>query len=85
VRFIEFMPFSGNPWDLGRTVPLGEILQRVRERFCGHALETLPTEANCTARRYRIADGSGTLGIIASVSNPFCDTCDPCALPPTAG
>jgi molybdenum cofactor biosynthesis protein A len=76
IRFIEFMPFDGNRWDLSRTVALAEILQRIRERFGADVVEALPGTAHETARRYRIAGTQGTFGIIASVSNPFCDSCD---------
>lgn len=76
VRFIEFMPFDGNRWDIRLAVPLAEILSRVHDRFGADAVESLPGAANDTARLYRITGAKGTFGIIASVSNPFCDTCN---------
>ncbi|MBV6405634.1 MAG: GTP 3',8-cyclase MoaA [Flavobacteriales bacterium] len=76
VRFIEFMPFDGNRWNMERTVPQAEVLRKLRERFGEDALQTVPGEAHDTARHYRLRGATATFGIIASVSNPFCDTCN---------
>ncbi len=74
VRFIEFMDVGTlNGWDLARVVPAAEILERVGAEF---PLE--PADPNYTgevARRYRFLDGSGEIGIIASVTQPFCGDC----------
>lgn len=76
VRFIEFMPFDGNRWNLERTVPQVEVLRTLRERFGEDALEPVLGEAHDTARHYRLRGATAAFGIIASVSNPFCDTCN---------
>ncbi len=76
VRFIEFMPFDGNRWNMERTVPQEEVLRKLHERFGEHALEAVPGEAHDTARLYRLQGAATAFGIIASVSNPFCDTCN---------
>ena len=74
VRFIEFMDVGTlNGWDLAQVVPAAEILERVGAEF---PLE--PVDPNYTgevARRYRFLDGSGEIGIIASVTQPFCGDC----------
>jgi len=76
IRFIEFMPFNGNKWDKSRLVTQKEILERVAEHFGENGLFPLKIEANATAKNYKIAGHKGTFGIISSVSNPFCDTCN---------
>ena len=76
IRFIEFMPFNGNQWDKSRLVTQKEILERVAEYFGENALFPLKIEANATAKNYKIAGHKGIFGIISSVSNPFCDTCN---------
>lgn len=76
VRFIEFMPFDGNRWDLRLAVPQREILDHVAARFGADRIEVVPGADHDTARHYRIKGARGGFGIIASVSNPFCDTCN---------
>ena len=74
VRFIEFMDVGTmNGWDLKHVVPKREILQRLsREAALGPVPPNYPGEV---ATRWRYADGSGEVGIIASVSEPFCKGC----------
>ena len=74
VRFIEYMDVGNlNGWKLDQVVPAREIFDRINEEM---PLE--PAEANYrgeVARRYRYLDGSGEIGIIASVTQPFCGDC----------
>ncbi len=74
VRFIEFMDVgTRNRWDLDRVVRAGDIVERIGQRY---PLE--PLDANYpgeVARRYRYADGQGEVGVIASVTQPFCRGC----------
>jgi len=74
-RFIEFMPFDGNKWDRSKMVSEQEILSAVRSEF-GEDLISLPDEQNLTARRFQIKGFQGDFGIISSVTNPFCGTCN---------
>lgn len=76
VRFIEFMPFGGNRWDHDKMVPQTRILDRVRDRFGANSILRVPDGPNATARRFQVDGHDGTFGIISSVSNPFCDTCN---------
>jgi cyclic pyranopterin phosphate synthase len=76
VRFIEFMPFNGNNWDKSRLVTQKEILESVVGHFGENRLFPLKIEANATAKNYKIDGHKGTFGIISSVSNPFCDSCN---------
>jgi len=75
LRFIEFMDVgNANGWQLDRVVPAREILARVREKHPLTPVERhLPSDP---AERFRFADGTpGDLGVIASVSRPFCGNC----------
>lgn len=75
VRFIEFMPLDadGN-WDSSAVLPGARIV----ELFSLKVRPLLPV--NCRgsspAMDYRFDDGIGTIGVIASVTEPFCETCD---------
>jgi len=80
MRFIEFMPLDADgQWSRDQVVPAHEILERIDAVF---PLEHLPVAgANHSehvepAERFRYADGIGDVGVIASVTEPFCDNCD---------
>jgi cyclic pyranopterin phosphate synthase len=74
VRFIEFMDVGTlNGWDLSQVVTAAEIVERIGAEF---SIE--PVDRNYrgeVANRYRYRDGGGEIGIIASVSEPFCGDC----------
>lgn len=76
VRFIEFMPFDGNNWNWDKKVSYKEILRKVDDELGAESFHKIEDSANDTARSYRLKDGKGTFGIISSVTNPFCDTCN---------
>jgi cyclic pyranopterin phosphate synthase len=62
-----------NGWRMDDVVPAREILQRIEARY-----PLQPLEANYpgeVARRWRFQDGQGELGVIASVTQPFCRGC----------
>ena len=75
MRFIEFMPLdSARAWQKEMVVPGREILQRLQARF---DLRPVASENESeTARRWSFADGSGEIGIIAPVTEPFCGHCN---------
>ncbi|MCU1459708.1 MAG: molybdenum cofactor biosynthesis protein [Actinomycetia bacterium] len=75
VRFIEFMPLDASgKWTLESVVPASEILERIHAVFPLRPLE--PSVAPEPAARHEYADGIGDVGVIASVSEPFCEQCD---------
>jgi cyclic pyranopterin phosphate synthase len=76
VRFIEFMPFAGNEWDRSKMVSQSEILSLVGDNFSSEEIQKLEDEKNFTARTYKIKDFQGDFGIISSITNPFCDSCN---------
>jgi cyclic pyranopterin phosphate synthase len=74
VRFIEYMDVgTTNRWNREEVVPAAEILARLSKVH--DLVPTEPAYRGETARRYRYADGSGEIGFIASVSQPFCGDC----------
>ena len=76
VRFIEFMPFDGNKWDMSKMVSYAEVMKYVNEAFENENFERLQDAPNDTAKNYKIKDYKGTFAIISSVTNPFCDSCN---------
>ena len=74
LRFIEYMDVgSSNGWRLDEVVTAAEILEMVAAQF---PLEPMaPAHPGEVAQRYRYADGGGEIGVIASVSRPFCGDC----------
>jgi cyclic pyranopterin phosphate synthase len=74
VRFIEFMDVgSTNGWRAEDVVPASEVLARIHAEM---PLEPVASaERGEVARRYRYADGQGEIGVIASVTQPFCVDC----------
>jgi GTP 3',8-cyclase len=81
VRFIEYMDVGGaTRWSAGQVVTGAEILDRLGRRFGG--VHPLPAKQGpAPAARYALPDGT-TFGIIASVTQPFCGTCDRARLTP---
>lgn len=75
-RFIEFMPFDGNKWDRSKLVSEKGILGAVGSEYGSENLLSLPDEDNLTARKFKIKGFQGDFGIISSVTNPFCGTCN---------
>lgn len=74
VRFIEYMDVGNlNGWKMDEVVPADEIVARIDAE-----IPLVPTESNYrgeVASRYRYKDGSGEIGVIASVTKPFCGDC----------
>lgn len=81
VRFIEYMDVgTTNGWRLDDVVTADEILARLAAEF---PLEPVPPAyPGEVARRWRLRDGSGEIGIIASISRPFCSECTRLRLSP---
>ncbi|MSO58316.1 MAG: GTP 3',8-cyclase MoaA [Thermoleophilia bacterium] len=74
LRFIEYMDVgSTNGWQLADVVPAAEIVQRIDETFPLEPIEA--AYRGEVARRWRYRDGQGEIGVIASVTQPFCSDC----------
>ncbi len=77
VRFIEFMPLDADgAWRRDLVVPADEIVARIHARWPLEAMPASGLDASQPAERYRFVDGNGEIGVIASVTRPFCGTCD---------
>jgi cyclic pyranopterin phosphate synthase len=74
IRFIEYMDVgTTNGWRLDEVVPSAEVLERIAAAY-----PVEPVDANYpgeVASRYRFLDGRGELGLISSVTQPFCGSC----------
>lgn len=74
VRFIEYMPFDGQQlWGMEKVVSGKEIVEKIREQY---ELDVVPRETGSTAQIYRFRDGPGEIGVITSITEPFCSDCD---------
>jgi len=74
LRFIEYMDVGHtNGWRLDDVVPAKEIVERISERWQLEPLDAARPDE--TAKRWRYADGAGEIGVIASVTQPFCGGC----------
>ena len=81
VRFIEFMDVgTTNGWKLDSVVTGREIVERINAE-----LPLEPADANYrgeVAKRYRYRDGGGEIGVITSITQPFCGDCTRARLSP---
>ncbi len=73
VRFIEFMPFTGNQWNSERVFTWQQILEKATQEF-----EVLPLEREKheTAKKYKVPGHQGTFAVISTMSAPFCGDCN---------
>jgi len=75
VRFIEFMPIGlGDEWSPEQVIPSQEVIDRI-----GRISPLVPVDGangSAPAERYRFADGKGEIGLISSVTQPFCNDCN---------
>jgi cyclic pyranopterin phosphate synthase len=76
VRFIEFMPFDGNKWDMKKMVSYKEVMEYVHAYYSEAQIERLQDAPNDTSKNYKINGYKGSFAIISSVTNPFCDSCN---------
>jgi len=73
VRFIEFMPFSGNKWTSNQMFALDEILAVIEQDF-----SVLPVkgDAHDTAKSFMIPGHEGSFAVISTMTHPFCSSCN---------
>ena len=75
LRFIEFMDVgTTNGWRMDEVLPSAKVVQRLDEAFGLQALE--PSQPGETAERWAYRDGRGEVGVISSVTQPFCGDCN---------
>lgn len=73
VRFIEFMPFSGNRWTSNKVVTWQQILEIAEERY---SFISLAREKSDTAKKYIVPGHAGTFAVISTMSANFCGDCN---------
>jgi cyclic pyranopterin phosphate synthase len=74
LRFIEQMPLDAqHGWDRKLMLTADEILARLSER---HVLAPVPSRGSAPAEEFTVDGGPATVGVIASVTRPFCSACD---------
>lgn len=74
VRFIEFMPLdAAGRWSRSSLVTGAEVLDRIGQSW---PLVPVGDSGAAPAERFRFADGVGEIGVISSISQPFCGTCN---------
>ncbi|MDO9373986.1 MAG: GTP 3',8-cyclase MoaA [Bacteroidota bacterium] len=73
VRFIEFMPFSGNRWTSNKVFTWQQILEVVGGKY---PITSLAGEKNDTAKKYMVEGHAGTFAVISTMTSPFCAGCN---------
>jgi cyclic pyranopterin phosphate synthase len=74
LRFIEQMPLDAqHGWDRSAMVTQAELLERLSRRF---SLTPVPERGSAPAETFLVDGGPATVGVVASVSAPFCAACD---------
>jgi cyclic pyranopterin phosphate synthase len=73
VRFIEFMPFTGNQWDNEKVFTFREILTLASSEY---QYSKLGEEPNETAKSFQVNGFQGTFAVISTMTAPFCHNCN---------
>jgi GTP 3',8-cyclase len=73
VRFIEFMPFSGNRWTSNKVFTWQQILEVVESKY---PVARLDDEIHDTAKKYTVPGHTGTFAVISTMTAPFCSGCN---------
>ena len=73
VRFIEFMPFTGNRWTSNKVVTLQQILHSISKKY---NFDPMQGEKHDTAKKFTVPGHAGTFAIISTMSSHFCGDCN---------
>ncbi len=73
VRFIEYMPFKDNLWNVDKVVTFQEMHDRIQQKY---KLFPLQAEPSAVAKDFGIEGSIGTVSFISSMSDSFCGTCN---------
>uniref|UniRef100_A0A914HJG4 GTP 3',8-cyclase n=1 Tax=Globodera rostochiensis TaxID=31243 RepID=A0A914HJG4_GLORO len=76
IRFIEFMPFSGNRYKMDSFVPYKEMLAQLEEYFGKDRIQRIEDAPNDTSKAYKVKGHRGQFGFISSMSEHFCGSCN---------
>jgi cyclic pyranopterin phosphate synthase len=75
MRFIEYMPIGAEQWERGKVYFAHEILEQI-ERDVAPLVPAEDYDPRAPAMEFQYTDGGGRVGMIASVSRPFCMKCN---------
>jgi len=73
VRFIEYMPFSANSWQINKVIRSGELLEIILRDY---DVIKLVDDVHDTAKKYKVPGFQGDFGMISTVTEPFCTGCN---------
>lgn len=73
IRFIEFMPFSGNKWTSNQVYTQADILATIQRSY---PIEPITAGPHDTAKAFSIAGHAGRIAIISTMTAPFCAGCN---------
>ncbi|KAJ3665780.1 hypothetical protein Zmor_001255 [Zophobas morio] len=74
VRFIEYMPFTGNKWDFNKLLSYKEMVEKIKQEFPDfYPLDNGP---NDTSKAWKVPTYQGQVGFITSMSEHFCGSCN---------
>jgi len=73
VRFIEFMPFTGNRWTSNKVFSYREMLDSIATQYEFDALAPKPHD---TAKTFRVPGHAGSFAVISTMTEPFCSSCN---------
>ena len=77
LRFIEFMPLDADDiWGRNMFIPGKEIIEKINAIYPLEPIALNGESKSDTAKRYRFADNGNEVGVISSVSEPFCENCN---------
>jgi len=73
VRFIEFMPFVGNGWNIDKVIPYTQILEQIKTRY---QLNPIEAEPSAVAKDFAMEGFNSSVSFITSMTESFCSTCN---------
>ena len=73
VRFIEFMPFTGNRWTSNKVFSLHEMLETISQKY---NFTPMPGKPHDTAKHFSVAGHAGSFAVISTMTEPFCGSCN---------
>ncbi|SPO34904.1 related to molybdenum cofactor biosynthesis protein 1 B [Pseudozyma flocculosa] len=76
VRFIEYMPFDGNKWQVKKLVSYRDLVETIRSKYPDFARLPTKDDANDTSKHWQVPGHKGTIGFITSMTDNFCGTCN---------
>lgn len=73
VRFIEFMPFVGNGWNIEKVIPYTQILRQIESKY---QLTQIETEPSAVAKDFAVHNSNLSVSFITSMTESFCSSCN---------